>query len=215
MEKKTLLIADDHPIFRQGLKQVAADVSWLHLVAEAETGDAALAQIRYVRPDIVMLDIAMPGMDGLKVLELSRDEEQLPLVVIVTSYDERAYMDRAFELGARGYVIKDSAAEDIVECLEVVSRGGIYVSPLLRSDKPRLPQLNNESGDWTNILTRAELTVLAKVAEFKTSKEIARELGLSYRTVQNHRTHICRKLELRGTHQLMTFAREQKEHLTF
>ena len=212
-EQKTLLIADDHPIFRQGMKQILAPIKWLRVVAEAESGDSALTQIKYLKPDIAILDLAMPGMDGLKVLEESRKPHPDMLSIIVTSYDDKAYLERALELGASAYVVKDGAAENMVHCLEAVKRGEVYISPSLGGRPPELPVIGSKDSESLDRLTETERIVLAKVAQFQTSKEIARDLDISYRTVQNHRANICSKLGLKGSHQLMSFARANQDFL--
>ena len=212
-QQKTLLIADDHPIFRQGMKQALEAVPWLRVVAEAESGDAALTQIRYLKPDIVILDIAMPGMDGLEVLEKLRQDQPEIIAIIVTSYDDKAYLERALDLGVNAYVIKDGAVENMVQCFETVRRGEVFISPSLGARTPKLPELVTSESELLKTLTEMEHIVLAKVAQFQTSKEIARDLGVSLRTIQNHRAHICAKLDLRGPHQLMSFARANNELL--
>jgi len=212
-ETSTLLIADDHPIFREGLRRVVERLPWVRVVAEAESGDAALAQVAYLRPDMVILDIAMPGRDGLQVLEDLAGQEAMPAVIMVTSYDEKAYLKRAMELGARAFLLKDSAAADIVNCLEAVRQGDIFLSPTFGSHRVEPPATPLETEPDLEKLTRMERTVLGKVAEYKTSKEIARELGISHRTVQNHRANISEKLGLHGSHQLMAFAREYSDRL--
>jgi len=212
-QQKTLLIADDHPIFRQGMKQALEAVPWLRVVAEAESGDAALTQIRYLKPDIVILDIAMPGMDGLEVLEKLRQDQPEIIAIIVTSYDDKAYLERALDLGVNAYVIKDGAVENMVQCFETVRRGEVFISPSLGARTPKLPELVTSESELLKTLTEMEHIVLAKVAQFQTSKEIARDLGVSFRTIQNHRAHICAKLDLRGPHQLMSFARANNELL--
>ncbi len=212
-QQKTLLIADDHPIFRQGMKQALEPISWLRIVAEAESGDSALTQIRYLKPDIVILDIAMPGMDGLEVLEKLRQDQPEIIAIIVTSYDDKAYLERALDLGVNAYVIKDGAVENMVQCFETVRRGEVFISPSLGARTPKLPELVTSESELLKTLTEMEHIVLAKVAQFQTSKEIARDLGVSFRTIQNHRAHICAKLDLRGPHQLMSFARANNELL--
>jgi DNA-binding NarL/FixJ family response regulator len=210
---KSLLIADDHPIFRQGLKQILQPLDWLEIVAEAESGDSALAQVRYLKPDMAILDLAMPGMDGLKVLERCREERPELQVIIVTSYDDAAYLERAMELGARAYVVKDSAGEDLAECLAAVAAGNVYISPSMTGHAPKPPMLERNTPEALELLTDTERRVLRGVAEFKTSKEIARELDVSYRTVQNHRANIADKLDLKGRHALMRFARAHRSAL--
>jgi len=211
--KKTALIADDHPIFRQGMKQILAAIPWLRIVAEAESGESALAQIEYLKPDIAILDIAMPGMDGLTVLEKARKIQPTLIAIIVTSYDDSAYMERALELGASAYVLKDGASECMQLCLDAVNRGEVFISPSLGRPAPQLPDLNSADSQALDILTEMERVVLSKVAEFKTSKEIAAELNISFRTVQNHRANISAKLDLRGSHQLVSFARKHRNIL--
>lgn len=211
MQQKTLLIADDHPIFRQGLKQILQGISWLTVVAESESGDAALQQIKYLSPDFILLDIAMPGMDGLRVLEEALAFNKDFIAIIVTSYDDAAYLERAFDLGAKAYVLKDAAANDLLDCIESVVSGGMFISPSLGSRDVKLPLFDEAPVDLLKTLTSKELQILSLAADFKTSKQIAQELDVSYRTVQNHRAHICRKLELHGSHQLMNFARSHKD----
>ncbi len=205
--RKTLLLADDHPIFRQGMKQILAPITWLRIVAEAESGDSALAQIKYLKPDMAILDLAMPGMDGLRVLEKAKQIQPDLTVIIVTSYDDQAYLERAIELGARAYVVKDGASDNLADCLEAVNRGEIYISPSMGKLPPLMPDVGADDTKALNLLTETERIILIKVAEFKTSKEIARELDVSYRTVQNHRANIASKLNLHGSHQLVSFAR--------
>ena len=114
MTSKRLLIVDDHPIFREGLKQIVSAIDNIEVIAEVDTGDAAIEYIKRSPPDVVTLDLALPGVDGLKVLEFIVGNSDATSVVIITSYDDRAYLDRAFDLGATGYVLKDSATSDIV-----------------------------------------------------------------------------------------------------
>lgn len=209
LKKKTLLIVDDHPVYRQGIKQVLATVEWLHIVAEAENGDSAITLIDYFKPDIVLLDLALPGKDGLSVLQNVREKQPDLIVIIITSYDDRAYFDRSFELGANAYIVKDSAGENLIHCLEaVVKRGETYISPALGSRVLELPATETMDVSSLDSLTKMERKILLLVGRFLTSKEIACKLGLSYRTIQNHRSNICSKLHLKGPHQLLNFARE-------
>lgn len=207
---KTVLIADDHPIFRQGLRNTIDESKDWHVIAEAETGESALRLIDFHDPDIVLIDIAMPVMDGLEVLRQLKAKDTRCVPVIVTSYDESVYMESAFDLGAKAYVLKDAAAHDLLSCLATVSRGERFISPSLGTHSPKLPPLATQPEEKAE-LTPMELTILSHLAKFKTSKEIARELDISHRTVQNHRTHICQKLGIRGTHQLMQYAASNRD----
>lgn len=210
MQEKTLLIADDHPIFRQGMKQILQGIEWLKVVGEAESGESALSQIKHLEPDLVMLDLAMPGMDGLKVLEHASALEHRFSTIIVTSYDDVAYLERAFDLGAQAYVLKDAAATDLMDCIDAVASGHKFISPSLGSHELKLPEIEDGPTELLKSLTRKEMEILSLAADFKTSKQIAHDIKASYRTVQNHRAHICQKLDLHGPHQLMNFARRYK-----
>jgi DNA-binding NarL/FixJ family response regulator len=212
-EPVRLLIADDHPIFRQGLKRIIEDLPHVKLVAEAESGDSALAQLRHLEPDLALIDLAMPGMDGLRVLEAGLELQPELRVIIITSYNDQAYLDRALALGARAYLVKDSAAEHLVDCIDRVMAGDTYISPAMGRSDLALPSLEEDPARFLDRLTDMERKVLAEVAEFRTSKEIARSLGISHRTVQNHRANIAGKLELRGNHKLVQFARACRSQL--
>lgn len=209
-----LLIADDHPIFRQGLKRIVEELPNIRLVAEAESGDSALAQLRHLKPDLALIDLAMPGMDGLRVLEAGLELQPDLRAIIITSYNDQAYLDRALALGARAYLVKDSAAEHLVACIERVMAGDTYISPAMGRSDLALPALEEDSARLLEQLTDMERKVLAEVARFRTSKEIARSLGISFRTVQNHRANIAGKLDLHGNHKLVQFARACRDQLT-
>ncbi len=203
-----VLIADDHPIFRQGLRLVIEKNPAVEVVAEADNGESALVQVRYLKPDLVFLDIAMPGQDGLSVLELLRAENNPIRVIMMTSYHEQAYLNRAMDLDVSGYLLKDDSRDEISQCLEQVLQGGTYISPSFSQGNLCIPRDLSGFEQLDELLTEKELQVLALVARFMTSKEIARKLNISYRTVQNHRAHIAQKLGLRGIHQLSRFARK-------
>jgi DNA-binding NarL/FixJ family response regulator len=212
-----IVIADDHPIFRQGLKQVIEKASHLKVVGEADDGVTALECIREHRPEIALLDIDMPNLDGFAVARQIR-EQRLPVAIIfLTMHRDELHFNEAFDLDARGYLIKDSAAADVVNCIDAAAAGQNYISPALST------HLLNRSRRATALIQRqpslADLTpterrILILLAEYKTSKEIANELCVSVRTVENHRANICTKLELHGTHALVKFAIQHKSELS-
>ena len=208
-----LLIADDHPIFRQGVRAIAEQMDNVEAVAEAEDGHSALEQLRVFLPDVLLLDLSMPGMDGLAVLEVAGSEFPKVSVVIITSYKDKVYLQRALKLGARGFVLKDDAGDNLVDCVSRVIDGEIYVSPEFDNVEPLPSSPVIEEGRPFTSLTRAECRVLSLVSRFMTSKEIAAELNISYRTVQNHRANITRKLGIKGIHQLAQFAHEYEYQL--
>ncbi len=202
---ESFLIIDDHPLFREGLKQMLSHLGNLRVIGETGDGDDALTLIEQLVPDWILLDLALPNRDGFSVLEKARHNHPDISFVILTSYDDRAYLERALVLGARGFLVKDCATNELLNCLTTIRRGSRFISPSLGSRSPLLsPPLPAEI---LAELTETERTILALVARFMTSKEIAKELGISHRTVQNHRANICSKLSLKGPHQLLAFAR--------
>lgn len=212
-----ILIADDHPIFRQGLRQVIEKDSRLKVIAEADDGDAALDLIKQHRPDIAVLDLDMPLRDGFAVARAVREQRLTVEVVFLTMHKDEVHFNEALNLGAKGYIIKDSAAADVVNCLKTVAAGQNYISPSLSTyllNRSRRSATLDERQQGLSDLTPTERRVLALLADLKTSKQIASELGVSARTIDNHRANICAKLDLRGSHALVKFAVQHKSELS-
>ena len=211
-----ILIADDHPIFREGLRQVIEKDVRLKVIAEADDGDAALDLIKQHRPDIALLDLDMPLRDGFAVVRAVREQRLSVEIVILTMHKDELHFNEALNLGAKGYVIKESAAADVVNCLRAVAAGQNYISPSLSTyllNRSRRATTLDEQQKGLSDLTPTERRVLRLLADLKTSKEIANELGVSARTIDNHRANICTKLDLRGSHALVKFAVQHKSEL--
>jgi DNA-binding NarL/FixJ family response regulator len=212
-----IVIADDHPVFLQGLRQIIELEPGLEVVGEASDGNSALEAIRVFKPGIVILDIEMPRLDGLAVARRLR-EQKVPIeVILLTVHREESLLSYALELGVKGYVLKDSAVTDIVSCINAVAMGEYYTSPALTTylvNRSRIGERARGTRPGLFDLTPTERHVLRLIADYKTSKEIAEELGISRRTVETHRTNICQKLEIHGSHALMKFALEHKSRLT-
>lgn len=211
-----IVIADDHPIFRQGLVNVIARHPDFDIVAEADDGDHAWHLITSERPDIAILDIAMPGRSGLDIVAAAREGDLPTRFVILTMYDDEAYFNTALDRGAMGYLLKDSAVTDLVRCLERVAQGRHFVSPFIAdylvqrgARQSGLSQAHPGLGD----LTPTERRVLREMADARTSAAVAEALGVSVRTVQNHRANIVRKLRLKGHGALLQFAVEHRDAL--
>ena len=211
-----VLIADDHPIFRSGLRQVLASHSSFDIVDEVADGELAIASLEKLKPDVAVLDIDMPKRDGLEVMKHIRRAKWDVPVIFLTMYDDREMFDEALELGVRGYVLKESASREIVEAITMVAGGKYYVSPSLSEflidRNTRAAGLRKELPGLDE-LTPTEKKVLKLIAEGKTSKEIADEFNMGVRTVDSHRLSISTKLGIHGTHQLVKFAIQNKARL--
>ena len=211
-----ILIADDHPIFRQGLRQVIEQAPHLKVVAEAQDGITAFERIQETRPDVAVLDIDMPNDDGFAVVRRVRDHRLQVAVILLTMHNDELHFNEALDLGVKGYLIKDHAAADVIACIHAIAGGQDYISPALST------YLLNRAGRARALarqapalahLTAAERRVLAFLAEYKTSKEIADILCVSVRTIENHRASMCAKLDLHGAHALVRFATQHKSDL--
>jgi DNA-binding NarL/FixJ family response regulator len=208
-EKINIIVADDHPIFRKGLVELIGKCSEYNIAGESDNGNDAFELIKNLRPDIAILDINMPRMNGLEVTK-AVNKEKLPVkIIILTMYKDEDYFNEAINLNVAAYILKDSATNEIIRCIEEVSEGEYFFSPevlnYLVKRKNRRTSLEKDFSGLSE-LTAAEKQVLVKVAENKTSREIADELFISIRTVQNHRNNICSKLNLKGYNKLLQFA---------
>ena len=202
-----VLIADDHPIVREGLRSVIEQQRHLKVVAEASNGRVALERILALEPDVALIDITMPEIDGLQLAREVTKRQLGVRIVMLTVHCDGALFDSALEAGARGYLLKDTALTEIVDCIQRVSEGHSYASPAMSGyliDRRRVAV--RPPNDPIAALTPAEKQVLRLLAEYKTSTEIGEELHVSPRTVDTHRNNISTKLELRGKHALMKFA---------
>ena len=212
----TILIADDHPLFRKGLREVISEDPTLTVVHESGDGENALAHIEKLAPEIALLDIDMPKASGLEVARAIQKKKLPVKVVILTMHDEAEMFEKAMEFGTMGYVLKDGAVNEIVACLHAVQQGTPYISPaishhLIKRDKRSAQGLEEKLG--LADLTPSERKVLQLIARSKTTKEIADELSISPKTVDHHRSHICTKLNIHGTNALLRFALENKDLL--
>ena len=213
MDKKTVIIADDHPIFRSGLRAfIEADPSF-SVMGEAADGAEALDMIVEKRPDIAILDYNMPKLNGFAVLEQLSKLNSVVIPVMLTMHNDEVMFAKAFELGVRGYVLKDSASVDIVNCLHAVSRGQVYTSAAVTTYLFKRASSDKKKVDGLGSLTPTERKILRMIAEYKTSREIANELCVSVRTVENHRSNISSKVGVTGSHGLFKFAIQHQSDL--
>jgi Response regulator containing a CheY-like receiver domain and an HTH DNA-binding domain len=212
----TVMIVDDHPLLRHGLRDFIGRNSRFKIIGEAADGEEALRQMACLKPQVTILDIDMPRLNGLETMRAIR---QLPFsikIIVLTMYKEEDMFNAAMDLGAKAYILKENAANDVVAALEKVDDGEIFVSASMRgagnrrSDRVRQLLLSKPQIEG---LTPAERRILKLIGEDYTSKEIADLLKLSVRTVDNHRQHICNKLKLHGTHSLLKFAFDNSPYL--
>ncbi|HZN11580.1 MAG TPA: response regulator transcription factor [Blastocatellia bacterium] len=211
-----IVIADDHPVFRKGLRQIIETDPRLKVVGEAEDGEAALERLRETRPEVVILDVGMPDKDGLEVARAIRAQRLQVEIIFLTMYRDEHLFNAALDLGVKGYLLKDSAVTEVIAGIKAVSGGQNYISPPLSTyliNRGRRSATLVEQQPGLEDLTPAERRVLKLIAEYKTSKEIADELCLSARTVEHHRANICEKLDLKGSHALLKFAAQHQSQL--
>lgn len=209
-------IVDDHPIFRHGLRQAIEHDPRLRVVGEAGEGAAALQQIKTLQPNVAVLDIEMPGGDGLDVARaLQAFQPPIPAIVLTMHKDE-PMVNAALDAGVRGYIVKDNAVTEVVEGVKAVAAGQIYLCASVSGHLLRRRQRAEALAQQTpglNQLTPMERRVLKLVAENKTSREIGQLLFISPRTVETHRARVCEKLNLHGSHPLLQFALAHKSEL--
>jgi len=214
--KLSIVIADDHPLFRVGMRETIESEPGFKVVGEAGDGEQALEMIRELHPTIAILDVSMPKLDGLALARKLVAQEPSVGVILVTMYREQKLFTQALEAGVKGYVLKDSAVTDIISCIKAVAAGQNYASPELTTylvKRVRQAESAGSSHSDLEALTTTELRILSLLAEYKTSKEIAQELFISPRTVDTHRNNICQKLHIHGSHALVKFALQHKDLL--
>ena len=200
-----ILIADDHSVVREGLKQIISGNADMTVLAEAGNGNEAIEKIRGNAFSVVILDISMPGKNGLDTMkEIKVMHPDLP-VLILSMYPEEQYALRFFRAGASGYLTKKSAPEELVSAIRTVSKGKKYVSPVLAEKLIGELDITTEK-PLHSALSDREFQVLCLMASGKTSGEIAEELFLSVKTVSTYRTRILEKLHLKNTAELISYA---------
>ena len=207
--KIRLLLVDDHPFVREGIKSHLATQMGIEVVGEAGSGHEALQQAARLRPDLVLMDISMPGMNGLEAISRLRKTAPGARVLVLTMHDNREYIAQVFRLGARGFVRKDGSPGELVRAIHAVSAGEAFFGPGVSSVLLEELAQGRESAahpDSSLVLSDREREVLARVAEGFGNKDIARRLGVGVRTVQTHREHIMRKLDIHTVAGLTRFA---------
>ncbi|MCA9529506.1 MAG: response regulator transcription factor [Myxococcales bacterium] len=202
-----VFLIDDHPLFRSGLRELLERRQGLEICGEADNCAAALDGVRRETPDLVVVDLRLQGTDGLElVARVHAADPKLPILVL-SMQDEALYAERALHAGARGYVMKSEDPRDVVDAVEVVLGGRVYLSPEMTRRLVERASSGAEHGrSAIDRLTDRELQVLRLIGEGRSTSDIAADLALSVKTIETYRAHLKEKLGLRGSSELMRFA---------
>jgi DNA-binding NarL/FixJ family response regulator len=202
-----VLVADDHMIVRTGIRHVLESEPGFEVVGEAATGSDAVSMAAKLQPDVVVLDVSMPGESGLQVAARLRGHSPEPRVLILSMHDNAEYVLESVRAGAHGYLLKDTAATELRSAIRTVCRGESYFSPPIATRLREALRSEHEAhaGNLAQLTSR-EREVLLGVVRGRTNKEIAGELGISHRTVETHRESLMRKLQIRTVAELTRFA---------
>jgi DNA-binding NarL/FixJ family response regulator len=213
----SVVIADDHPVVRKGLRQIIDEEPDLRVLAEASDGEVGLALIQQLKPHVAVLDLDMPKLDGFAVAREIHKRGLAVNLMVLTIHSEVDLLHRAMDLGAKGYILKETALLDVVNGVRVVAEGRTYVSPSMTTallERRTRAQVFVQRMPALSQLTPSERRILSMIAAGKSSKDIAAELYIHHRTVETHRSAICQKLQLNGPNTLLRFALQHKSELS-
>ena len=213
IDKNTILLVDDHPIFRKGVRDVILQKTELLVVAEADNGLSAITLAQIHQPDVALIDLALPDMNGFELCKKIKRISDSTQFVVMTLYNDKTLIDNAIDLGFAGYILKSDGVDVLTDCLGSLPSDSIFLSPSVSKVQPVKPTINGNNPNWIEELTQRELAVLAAISNNLTSREIADQLKLSVRTVQNHRARIVKKLNIQGNNALFSFALEHRAEL--
>lgn len=208
MKRIRVFIADDHAVLRAGLKMLIDAQPDMRVVGEAEDGEEAIERVVSLKPDIALLDINMPKLDGLEALRRLKAASSQSRVLMLSMYDDEGYLRRALETGAAGYILKKAADSELMSALRAVARGEVYIYPSLTHllVNRYLGRVETRPSISMVELTEREEEVLRLLAEGHTSEQVGRRLGLSAKTVDTYKARVMEKLELRSRVDLVRYA---------
>ena len=213
MPKTRVLLTDDHTLFRQAIRTLLSAEPDLEVVGEAANASESVVFARQLQPDVVLMDIGMAGMSSFEATRQIRRDRPETRVVFLSMYDDEDYLAESMEIGANGYVLKDSPAEQLLTGIREVQRGGSYLSPRLLTrlvDGFRMQGRGVERQPRFGSLTKREREILKLLAEGKSVKEIATGFDLSVKTVEAHKFNLMRKLDIHNKAQLVQYAIQKK-----
>ena len=205
MDMIRVIIADDHKIVRDGLRQILAQTGDIDVVSEAATGGEVMQIVRSEDADVLLLDLSMPGRNGLDLIKQVRAEKPALRILILTAYDEEQFAVRTIRAGAVGYLHKDSASEQLVSVIRKIAAGGMYVSAALAESLAQTVAHSREASPHTRLSDR-EFEVFRQIVDGRSLSEIAARLCVSVKTVSTHKTRILEKLQLASTADLVRYA---------
>jgi two-component system response regulator NreC len=209
MKKLRILLADDHIVMRTGLRALLERQPNLEVVGESENGRETVGLAASLRPDVVVMDVGMPALNGIEATQMIVTQCPTVAVVILSMHADESYVMRALKAGARGYLLKDSAAADLIGAIQAISQGKSFFSPkvsrILAEDYVRVLKQKG-AVDTYDLLTSREREILQLLAEGKANKEVATALNISPYTVETHRSHILQKLNLHNSAELVLYA---------
>jgi len=209
INKISVLIADDHSLLRQGLKQILELEKDISVVAQASNGSEAVQCAKECKPDVILMDINMPGTNGLQAIKEIKQEKLQCRIIVLTIHEDREYLFKTLQMGAEGYVLKDAEPSVLIEAIRNVNSGQSYIQPNMTSELVRefnrVTMHEKEKRDDSNLTSR-EVEVLELIAEGMINKEIAKQLYISEKTVKNHVSNIFRKLNVSDRTQAAIYA---------
>lgn len=211
MSSLRIFLADDHTVMREGLKSLVNAQADMEVIGEADNGRTALQKARELQPDVVIMDVSMPELNGIKVTEQLKRSCQKVKVLVLTAHDETGYLRQLLQVGASGYVLKKAAAEELINAIRAVASGGVYLDPTL-AGKVVTGYVGSRRLKGTpqgNDLSEREAEVLRLVAWGYTNKEIGSYLTISVKTVETHKANILEKLDLRSRVEMVRYALRQ------
>lgn len=204
------MIVDDHPLYRHGLSRLLIDSGDFSICGEADNAQHALESMRQLRPDGVIVDISLPGTNGIELIKLMLAEQPRLPVLVVSMHDESLYALRALRAGAKGYVMKEETLTQVVDAMHRVMEGGIYISPRF-SERLVFKVIQSGDSDFgspVDTLSDRELEVLELLGRGRSTRQIADSLHLSVKTIETHRAHIKEKLRCKDAEEMVSFAVE-------
>lgn len=218
MEKvKKILIVDDHPLFRKGIKSVLAEDPDVKVIGEAGNSEEAMKLIEKETVDIVILDLQMPGMSGIELSKMIKSRYKNISIILLTMHKDERIFNNSLEYGLEAYILKENAVEEVLKAVHVVADGNFYLSPSMSEymiQKSMKQKKLADENPGIKILTEKEKEILNMISQNKTTKEIAEALFVSYKTIENHRANICKKLNITGCNALLKFIIENKTLLS-